>query len=122
MDAELHDGLFRGAVGLLFLDGVEDAGQLIAEEHGHDSGGRLVRAEAVVVAGRGHGQTEQILIVVDGLNYRAQKQQELGVFMRRFAGGQQVYARVGCDGPVVVLAAAVDAVKGLFVQQTDQSG
>ena len=41
--------------------------------------------------------------------------------MRRFAGGQQVYARVGCDGPVVVLAAAVDAVKGLFVQQTDQS-
>ena len=41
--------------------------------------------------------------------------------MRGVAGVEQVHARVGGDGPVVVLAAAVDAGKGLFVQQTDQS-
>ena len=40
---------------------------------------------------------------------------------RRLARLEQVHARVGRDGPVVVLAAAVDAGKGLFVQQADKT-
>ena len=49
------------------------------------------------------------------------KQQKLRVLLGRIPGLQQVGAGVGAQGPVVVLAAAVDARKGLFVEQADQA-
>ncbi len=39
----------------------------------------------------------------------------------RVAGSQQVHAGIGGHGPVVVLAGAVDAGEGLFVQQAHQT-
>ena len=54
-------------VGLVLFDRIEDGGQLIAEEHRDDGGRRLVRAQAVVVAGRGDREAQQILIIVHRL-------------------------------------------------------
>ena len=74
----------------------------------------------MIVSGRGYRQPQQVLVFVHSLDHRAQKQQELGVLIGGLAGGQQVHAGVRGDGPVVVLAAAVDPGKGLFVEQADQ--
>ena len=75
----------------------------------------------MVVACGGHRETQEVLVVVDRLDHGAEEEQELGVFVRGLSGGEEVYARVGSDGPVVVLATAVDAVEGLFVQQADHA-
>ena len=75
----------------------------------------------MVVAGAGHRDAQQILVLIHALDDSRQKQQELGVFLRLLAGVQQVLARVGGEGPVVVFAAAVNALKGLFVQQAHQA-
>ena len=68
--------------------------ELVAEEDGNDGGGRLVGAETVVVARRGDGDAEQVLIIVNGLDDGAQEEQELRVFVRRVAGLKEVHARV----------------------------
>ena len=73
----------------------------------------------MIIAGRGHAQTQHILIIVHRLDHRAEEQQELRVFVRRIARLQKVHTRIGADRPVVVLAAAVDAGKGLLMKQTD---
>ena len=75
----------------------------------------------MVVARRGNGDAQQVLVFVYRLDDCAQEQQELGVFVGGFAGLQQVYAGIGGDGPVVVLAAAVDTVEGLLVEQAHQA-
>ncbi|MPM33496.1 hypothetical protein SDC9_80072 [bioreactor metagenome] len=64
---------------------------------------------------------KQVLIIVHRLDNRAEEEKELRVFERRFPWLQQVDAGVCRHGPVVVLAAAVNAGKGLFVQQADQT-
>ena len=103
------------------LDGIQHRGQLVPEEHRHDGRRRLVGTEAVVVSGRGRAHPQQPLIFVHGLDDRHQKDQKLRILIGGFPGTQQVYALVRRDGPVVVLAAAVDAGKGLFMQQADQT-
>ena len=99
------------------LDGLQHLRQLVAQEQAHHRRRGFVRAQAMVVARRGHGDAQQVLIVVHSLDHRAQEQQELGVFKGRGARVQQVHAVAGGDGPVVVLAGAVDPTEGLFVQQ-----
>ena len=103
------------------LNGVQNAHQLVAQEDGDHGGRRFVGAQTVVVACGGHAQAEQILIIVHGLDDRTQKQQELGVFVGRLAGGQQIHAGIGGHGPVVVLAGAVDTGEGLLMQQAHQT-
>ena len=58
---------------------------------------------------------------VDGSEHRAQEEQELQVVLGRASRRQQVDAVVGADGPVVVLAAAVDSREGLLMQQAHES-
>ena len=99
----------RGVV----LNGLQNGGELIPQEHGNDGGRGLVGAQPVVVAGRGHRDAQQVLIFVHALDNGRQEQQELGVFGGFLAGVQQVLAGVCGDGPVVVLAAAVDPIEGL---------
>ena len=55
------------------------------------------------------------------LHDAGEDQQELQVLVGGVAGVQQVLAGVGADGPVVVLAGAVDAGIGLFVEEADQA-
>ena len=74
----------------------------------------------VVACGR-YSYAQQVLVVVHSLDHRAEKQEELGVLIGGLPRGEQIYARVGRNGPVVVLAAAVYPVKGLFVQKAHQA-
>ena len=71
----------------------------------------------MVVSGRRDRSSQQPLIVVHRLDHRRQKQQELGVFVGGITGREQIHTGVGGEGPVVVLAAAIDSGKGLFVEQ-----
>ena len=75
----------------------------------------------MVVAGGGHGGPQKVLIVVHTLDKGRQKQQKPGVLTGGGAGLEEVAAGVGAQGPVVVLAGAVDAGKGLFVEETHQA-
>ena len=54
---------------------------------------------------------------VDGGNHKRHYEQELRVVGRALARLEYVVSEVGDQRPVVVLAAAVDALKGFFVQQ-----
>ena len=78
-------------------------------------------AQPVVVAGEGHRGPEKVLVVVHTFDEGRQKQQELGVLPGGGAGLEQIFARVGGEGPVVVLAGAVDAREGLLMEQAHQS-
>ena len=118
--AELHDFLFNTCVRGVGLDSFEDTLKLIAEEDRDNSRRCFVCAEAVVVACGRDGDAQKILIVIDRFDNGTQEQQELCVFIRSFARCEKVYARIGRDGPVVMLARAVDVCKRLFVQQADK--
>ena len=75
----------------------------------------------MVVPGGRHGHAQQRLVVVDGLYHGAQEQKELGVLIRGIAGVEEVHARIRLYGPVVVFAAAVDAVERFLVEQAHHS-
>ena len=65
--------------------------------------------------------TEQILIIVDGLDNRAEEQR--GTARSRAVSRpafQEVDAGVGRDRPVVMLARTVDAREGLLVEEADE--
>ena len=98
------------------LDGLHHGVQLVAEEDGEDGGRRLVRAEAMVVAGAGGGRAQEVGVQVDRADDGQQHGEEDRVLLRVRARLQQVAPAVG-DGPVAVLAAAVDAGERLLVQQ-----
>ena len=100
-------------------DGVHNSGQLIPQEHGDNSGRSLLSAQPVIVARVGHGAAQQVLILVHALDEGRQEQKEPGVLAGGGAGLEEVVARVGGEGPVVVLAGTVDPGKGLFVEEAD---
>ena len=111
-------GLVLGRGVVVFVDdGIDDALKLGAEEDGDDSRGRFLRAETVIVARKGNGAAQKLLILIHALDERGEHQQEHGVLARRLAGGEEVFASVGRERPVNVLARAVDAREGLFMQQ-----
>ena len=117
--AHLQIGLFR-LIDLLVGDGLHHGGQFVAEEHGNDGRRRFAGAEAMVVARRGGGDAQKVLMLVHGVHHRGEEEQKLHVLRRGLARLEQVHARVRGQGPVVVLAAAVDAGKGLFMEQADK--
>ena len=102
------------------LDGFQDGGQLIPQENGDDGRRSLVSSQPVVVAGAGCGDPHQIRVLVHSLDHSHEKYQELDVLGRCFAGIQKVLPGVGGDGPVVVLAASIDPLKGFLMEQADQ--
>ena len=75
----------------------------------------------MIVARGGNRDAQQILILVNRLDNRGQKQQELTVFCRGLARVEQVLAGVGRDRPVIVLARSVDSRERLFMQQADKA-
>ena len=58
-------------------------------------------------------------MLVDGADDGAEDRQEDGVLVGRLAGVEEIALAVG-DRPVVVLAGAVDAGKGLLVEEADE--
>ena len=110
----------RGVDGSLAVDDLLDnLGKLVAQEDGHNRRRSLVGAQTMIVAGRGNGGTQELLIVIDGLDHRGEEDDELQVVERGVARVEQVLG-LGAKRPVVVLARTVDALEGLLVQQADQ--
>ena len=105
---------------LLVDEGFDHGGEGIAEEDGDDRGGRLVGAEAVVIAGRGDGHAEKVGVRVDGRDQAGENDEELQVVLGIVARLEEVLA-VGAEGPVVVLAGAVDVLERLLVLQADET-
>ena len=98
---------------------LDDLGELIAQEDGHDRRRRLVGAQTVVVAAARDAGAQEILVLVDGLDDRSKEHHELQVLERGVAGVEEVF--VGrTERPVVVLARTVDALERLLVQQAHQ--
>ena len=71
----------------------------------------------MIVARRGHGETQEVLILVNGLDDRAEEGEELRVLMRRLARGEKIYPSVGGEGPVVVLTGTVNSCKRFLMKQ-----
>ena len=78
-------------------------------------------AETVVVAGGGYCGAEEVLILVDRLDDGGEEELEGEVILGVLARREKVLAGICGERPVVVLAGAVDAREGLFVQQADQT-
>ena len=70
----------------------------------------------MVISRAGGSYPQQCRVFIHCLDDGAKKQQELFVAAR---GRKQVFPVCG-HRPVVVLAAAIDAVEGLFMQKADQ--
>ena len=117
IDAELHLRFGNARIRRIGFDRFQNAVQLISEEHGHDRGRGFVCTEPMIVTCRRHRDPQQILIIIHRFDDCAEEEEELRVIMRRFARREQILPGVGGDRPVVVLAAAVDAGKRLFMQQ-----
>ena len=101
-------------------EGIHHRAQLIAQEDGDDGRGRLVGAEAMVVAGAGRGHAQQLLVLVDGLDDAGEEHEEPQVLHGVLAGVEQVLL-TGRERPVVVLARAVDGLEGLLVLEAHQA-
>ena len=74
----------------------------------------------MIVARGSHGGAQQVGVLIHSLDDSGQEDQELQVLHGGVAGIQQVFVG-GAHGPVVVLAAAVHAFKGLLMLQADQT-
>ena len=111
-------------VGFILLpgsNGFQNTGELRTQEDTDDGRRRFVGAQSVIVTRAGHGAAQHVLIFIDTFDDGRQEQQELVVVIGIAAGIQQVFPFERGEGPVVVLAAAVHTVKGLFVEQTDHA-
>ena len=71
----------------------------------------------MIVAGVGCRKAQQFRVFIHALDNRAQKYKELCVFMRCFPRIKQILPIIRAQRPVYMLAAAVHACEGLFVQQ-----
>ena len=75
--------------------------------------------QAVFVSGFGDGGAQQVRVFVHGLDRGAEQGEEDGVFLRAGTRVEQAAVTGRGEGPVVVLAGAVHAGEGLFMQQAD---
>ncbi len=119
--AELQTIFSVPVVGASVLDGIEHAVSSSPRNMDTTAGGASFaprRWSLLAVARR----AEQILIIVHGLNDRAEEEQETarsGAACRR--ASRRLTPVSVAERPVVVLAGAVHAVERLFVQQADKA-
>ena len=74
----------------------------------------------MIVARRRDRGTQQLLIVIDGLNDGSQRKQEDVVVCGVIARVEHI--ETGCgDGPVVMLARTVDTLEGFLVEQAGET-
>ena len=118
--AKIHVCLIGTLVFFAVDDRIDHGTKIVAKEDGDDGRRSLVCTKAVIIARRGNRAAKQALIFVDCLNDGAQEHQEAKVAHRGLARIEQVQL-VGGNGPVVMLARAVDPFEGLLMEQTDQT-
>ena len=121
VNADAQRALALFGVARVVYDGIDYALKLLAEEHRDYRRRRFLRAEAVVIAGKGDRASQKLLIFINTSHECRKEQQKLRVLAGGLARGEQVLARVRAERPVVVLARAVYAGKGLFMQQADKA-
>jgi hypothetical protein len=119
------EGLGGGGVGgrLAGLEGLEEAGEVLSQVRRDDGGRGLARAEAEVVAGARDGAAEEVAVAVDSVDNGGDDGWEDGRVARGggdLGGVEEVDAVGGAEGPVVVLARAVDAGEGLLVEEAGE--
>ena len=119
--AEVEAATLLGGVRAALGELSEDVAEHVAEVDRHDRGRGFVGAEAVVVGGAGDGSAEQVGVQIDRPHAGQQEDEELHVRVGFDVRVEQVHAGVGRDRPVVVLAGAVDAGEGLFVEEADEA-
>ena len=83
IDAEFHLDFLCTLIRRIGVDGLENGIQFITEEDRDDCRRSFICTETVVVARCRDCQTEQILIIINGLDDGAEEEQELGIFIRR---------------------------------------
>ena len=120
INAQIHLHLDGAGIGGIGCDSIDDSFQLFAHEDGNDSRRCLVGTQTVIVAGSGNGGAQQIGVLVNSLDDSSQEHQELQVLHGGVARVQQILVGGG-HGPVVMLAAAVHALKRLLMLQADQT-
>ncbi len=72
------------------------------------------------VGGAHNGGFEEAVVAMDGGHDVDDKRDELEVFFRGLAGSEEEFSAVGAEAPVVVLAGAVYAGKGFFVEENTE--
>ena len=102
-------------------DAVQNLGKLFAKIDGNNGGRRFVGSQTVIVARTNGSQAQGRRMAVYAPQHGRQEDEKLGVVPRRGAGIEQVLPFGIAERPVVVLAAAVDARKGLFMQQAEET-
>ena len=119
-DVQLHALLAAEAdevvLGTLF-NVLQHLAQLLAQEGRDDGGRRLVGTQPVGVRRTGDGGFQQSVVAVYGHQRIHYEGDETQVLFGQFAGCVEQDAGIRAQRPVVVLATAVDALEGLFVQQ-----
>ena len=120
----IHANTKQALLGLCIVGAIDNGPdhpvQLFSQED-RDNGGRcLVGTQPGVVAGRRDRAAQELLILINALNKGRQEHQKLGVLPGSFAWAEEVFASVRREGPVVVLAGAVDTGKRLLVKQAHQ--
>mmetsp|Transcript_21214 Transcript_21214/g.48457 ORF Transcript_21214/g.48457 Transcript_21214/m.48457 type:complete len:382 (+) Transcript_21214:280-1425(+) len=90
-------------------------------EERDDRGRRLLGAKAVVVACMCHGAPHQLIVLAEAVRQARNGRDKERLRVLGLARVKEVEARVRADGPVGVLAAAVDAGEGLLVEEGLQS-
>ena len=121
LNACFHSLLAVADIVLAVDDCLYHFAEVVAEINRHNSGRCLVSAESVVVARGGYGGPEQILVFVDSLYDSREEKLEGDVVLGVLTGTEEVLAEVCAERPVVVLTRAVNAGKGLFVEQAYQT-
>ena len=91
--------------------------EFFADKDRDDGRRRLVGTETVIVGGACDGEAHEILMQIESFDDGRKEEKELCVLTRRIAGLEKIDTVVRCEGPVVVLAAAVYTGKGLFVKK-----
>src|SRR5690625_3519802 len=77
-------------------------------------------SQTVIVAGTGYRDPQQVLMSVDCPQHSRKEEEEDHILMGAVSRIQQVLPVTGCDGPVEMLATAIQPLKRLLMHQTLQ--
>ena len=95
--------------------------QLFPQEDGNNRRGCFIRTKAMIIAHIRGSIAEQIRMLVHRTHHTGEDQQKLQILIGRLTRIKQIHSGVCSEGIIVVLAASVDACKGLLVEQTHQT-
>ena len=91
MNAEFHLLLFLLLEALTMFNGLKNSLELFAYIHRYDCGRSFACSESVVIACRCNRYPQQILVLVDSLDYGDEEEKEDGVVRRTLSRFEEVH-------------------------------